>query len=838
MGISISRAGNVNLSDGEIVISQGQAVQALYILTVGKLEILMAPSGVPENSDDALVKKSYRLGFLGQNNFPGVQSLFTGQKSMCTYRAAGPCTLYAAPMQSEQQLHGFMASKPDHAVAMASTLMMTIDTLAQTTGKMQRIHDPLSILAENAGMCFWELKNAVSLSSSPESEFFAAAQHNVSALHRSDTEIPVDFDAAFMDADHSELFDDKRLPERLTNPKQVEYYRRVIRLPAPVRKAFFTSDPAINLYACQDMSDCLAKNFSDLGALLDHFEMLFNALYVSDSDEGLFTEYGAAMLEVIRRKKESTVPSQMADLFKTKIGALLQGFGAAFRREPGIDCAYFERLLEQSQAADAPEGEESSTDADGGDASGDQDAASADAVALPGELKGSLKHILDFSRLPKEKTDVFAANVEKYRKLKDRSSPDDAVRKLRRAIYNGFFEVYEAVFKRMVDEETKDRLLDMFIDFGFLDERFLNPDTCARLYKLKDKCPFNPAYPVYALSEWLRAIYKREKEPSIDDLGNDYMGVFREARKTGEMREEDKEEYENSLERRLHHEVSSMVKTSQRLCYGQLSIHVPFLHQDMFVRDIESAFIVRTRIEEELRKLLEVDFSAFHREVLVRNPDTGVEREFVMKGIVPDFILVNTFGARQFMWQDLVGKDKRSAARIILPIFCSEDIESLIVDAVGALRWEICKTILGASWNDVSQSSLTADYSDYIQFYRKNRELSDEAKDKIKIQIQNNRNNIRDIFVSDYRFWIRYESQGVMRLNKVARGILYRHCSFAKSIRATLEKQPIFSEIAVRFENIRNRKVTEIANRYHRYTKNGAELDPELEDHLRFYRDL
>jgi hypothetical protein len=853
MGMSISKAGNVNLSDGEVVISQGQEVQALYILTVGKLELLRAPTGIPVNSDDLLIKKSCRLGYLGQNSFPGVQSLFTGQKAHCTYRAVGPCTIYAAPMQSEQQLQGFMSGKPDHALALASTLMMTIDTLAQTAGKLQRIFDPLATITENAGVYFWRLKNTVPLSASPDTGFFVNARQNTESVLRAGTAIPDHFDADFMEGDHSALFHVERLPERLSNSKQVEYYRRVVRLAPPVRKAFLTTDPAINFYVCQDMADCLSKNFSDLNVLIDRFEDLFAAIYTSDSDEGLFTEYGGAILEVIRRGRESTAPSEIVDYLKLKIRTLLQDFAATFGKEPGIDYTYFERTLQQSQGADFAD--ESSAGASpgtarssGGDASLSGEAASqgstessaapVDISSLPGELRGSLKRILDYSGLLKDKTDAFTANVERFRKLKDKSSPDDAVRKLRRALSTGFFEIYEAVFKRMADEGSSTRLYDMFIDFGFMDERFLNPETTMRLYKLKDKSPFNPEYPVYTLSEWLAAIYKREKEPSIDDLGNDYMGVFREMRKSGDMREEGKDAYENSLEKRLHHEVNSMVKTSQRLCYGQLSIHVPFLHQDMFTRDIENAFVTRKNLENEIRKLLEVDFSAFHREVLVRNPTAGIEREFAMKGIVPDFILSNTFGSRQFMWQDLVGKDKRSPARIILPILCSEDLETLLIDAVGALRWELCKTVLGAAWNDVTQSSITADYSDYIQFYRKNRDLSDEAKEKIKKQIQSCRNNMRDIFVSDYRFWIKYESQGVMRLNKVARGILYRHCSFTKQIRSQLEKQPIFTEIAVRFENIRNRKVTEITNRYHRYTKTGAALDPELEENLQFYRDL
>ena len=78
----------------------------------------------------------------------------------------------------------------------------------------------------------------------------------------------------------------------------------------------------------------------------------------------------------------------------------------------------------------------------------------------------------------------------------------------------------------------------------------------------------------------------------------------------------------------------------------------------------------------------------------------------------------------------------------------------------------------------------------------------------------------------------------MIRLNKIARGILYRHCPFARDIRDALEKQPMFSEIAVRFRNIRQRKVTEVTNHYHKYTKTGGELDHDLAENLRFYAEL
>jgi len=856
MGTKISKGGSINLADKEVVIAQGQPVDALCILTAGKLEMVQTGSSVDTAAiEDLLDEEGYRLGFLGANSFPGLDAFITKKPSPCSYRAVGTSTISAAPMQGEQQLQAFMTSKPEYAAAMAASLMMMLDTAWQAKTKLQRVHNPLSVMTENAGVYYWALRDVLTLPTQPKGHFFKIAEQNIAALRRRDIPVNPQFDTIFMEADHSAFFDAERMASLLANPKQADYYRRMLRMAPPLRKAFFAADPFVTLYTCQDISECLGKIFSDSGNLIDRLEDLFVELYHGDK-ESIFTEFAHALREVIKQKSASLLPSQIIDYIKFKLTGLLQDFETSFGKKPVIDFAYFDRVIQQADSPDAPALDESEglspdiadlLSMDSGEPADPtavvqvavtEPAAVIDISSLPPELKDSMKRIIDFSGISKDKAAPFVANVESFRKLKDKASTDDHIRKLRRSITTAYYEIYEEVFKRMFKERTKDRLMDMFINYGYLDERLIDPSLTMQLFTLQDPTPFNPAYPVYTMFEWLSAVYKREKEPSIDELGNDYMGVFREMKKNGDITDAQKDEYENNLDRRLHHEINSLVKTAQRLCYGQLSIYVPFLYQDMFVRALDTALITRKKVEDGVRKLNGIDFSAFHREVLCRKPEAGIEREFVMSSTVPDFVLSHTFGMRQFMWQDLVGKDKRSAARLILPILCSEELEDLLIDVIGAMRWELCKTMLGPSWNDVSQSSLTADYSDYIQFYRKNRDLSDENKEKVKQLIQSCRNNIRDIFVSDYHLWIKYESRGVLRLNKVVRGIFYRHCPFAKTIRGQLEKQPMYTDMAVRFENIRNRKVTEITNRYHRYTKTGAELDPELAAHLSFYKDL
>ena len=80
--------------------------------------------------------------------------------------------------------------------------------------------------------------------------------------------------------------------------------------------------------------------------------------------------------------------------------------------------------------------------------------------------------------------------------------------------------------------------------------------------------------------------------------------------------------------------------------------------------------------------------------------------------------------------------------------------------------------VQGARWNDVTDHSLTSEFFDYLQFYKKNRDLSADAKEKCHMQLQKAKNRFKDAFILDYMAWVLYESAGSPRLNKVTRQIL------------------------------------------------------------------
>jgi hypothetical protein len=156
---------------------------------------------------------------------------------------------------------------------------------------------------------------------------------------------------------------------------------------------------------------------------------------------------------------------------------------------------------------------------------------------------------------------------------------------------------------------------------------------------------------------------------------------------------------------------------------------------------------------------------------------------------------------------------------------------------LGQFRWELVRTIQGTSWNDFHVKSLTSEYADYIQFYRKNRDLSDERKEKLKIQISKCRNNLREIFAEDYDVWVRSESAGAMRLTKPVREIMAMYCPFSKAIRAKLASQPAFADVMKRYSLYQMEKMKEVAFVIREYDKQNKEL-PEIVAKTKQFYDM
>lgn len=462
----------------------------------------------------------------------------------------------------------------------------------------------------------------------------------------------------------------------------------------------------------------------------------------------------------------------------------------------------------------------------------------ADIKLMVDSLSGSMRQIFSFIELEKEKEEAFLKAVEYFVNAEDRLSPDDEMRLKRKEITKYYYEIYERAFLISYKKQKAiPKAIDLLLRYGFVDERLLTEQQLYSLCKLDAGSTEGPCR-IYTLYEWFSLIMQGKREPSKSEFDLDYVDYLRTMRKRNEITEKEEKELLVDVEKKLHYEVTNMFAYNNKLLNGQISIFLPILYKEQFYNVVERAIVTKQRINDSFSKVLEIDYCAFHREALYVNAEAGIEKEYIMKQVLPEIIILPIAGSNGSMWQEISDKRRNNPGRFLFPHFIDSNLDDVMIRLFGRFRWELCRCIQGTAWNDLKHKSLTSEYVDYIQFYRRNHELSEDRKEKLKLQIQKGRNNTREIFVIDYEAWIKGEAFGAIRLNKVARELLATYCPFSKGIREKLITQPLFVEAFGRFQRNTAKKLRELELRFHALAKERIEPTKELEDTMSFYLDL
>lgn len=455
------------------------------------------------------------------------------------------------------------------------------------------------------------------------------------------------------------------------------------------------------------------------------------------------------------------------------------------------------------------------------------------------ELNGSLSFILEYSELDDEKTIDFNKYINDFMALKDKSSTEDDARTIRRGILKIYYDLYKAVFlKDYNSSEETPLIIDLFLRYGFISEKLLSQDLLEELISLDEYDSGTGSCKVYDMKEWLTEIITGRKEPSKSEFDLDFEENLRDMRKTGRITEEQQKQMMNDRMAKLDYEISNLFKTNHRLLTGQVSSFVPFLYTEGCTGSLHRCILTKDRINAAVQRLLKIDFSAFYRERLFKEGDEKFQKEYIVEEVFPDIIVFPSFGSNGIMWQELSGRRRNSKGRFLLPYFIDSDIDGVMIKLFGRFRWELCRTMQGSSWNNIQIKSLTSEYSDFIQFYRKNRELSDDKKEKLKMQIQKSRNNTREVFVIDYENWIKHEAQGGLCLSKPVRAIMATYCPFRTPVRESMAEQPLFREAMAAFIRERGKKKKEYDLKFKVWEKDGVKVPEEVIRTKEYYVDM
>ncbi|MDE5893562.1 MAG: hypothetical protein K2H45_11630, partial [Acetatifactor sp.] len=393
------------------------------------------------------------------------------------------------------------------------------------------------------------------------------------------------------------------------------------------------------------------------------------------------------------------------------------------------------------------------------------------------KLAGSLSAILEYASADIETASTFRQDVEAYRQLSDKSSSDEQACRLRRRLTDGFYTLYGLVLKKGLTDNSLPLPVRLFLAFGYVDEELAGEANSAYLCQLLDSPEGKSGEGVYTLYDWMRNIYEGKKQPSRNEFGEDYVDYLHKQKAGGKLSEEELRDLSDNPMRKVEFELRNMFPTVNKITYGRVTTFCPVLAADNILRDLSSSHVTAAGIRTVLDRIRAIDYSVFYRETL--NTESPVaQRETIHVECLPDFILMPNAGIRGVTWQEIEGRKRTTPARMMLSVFHMEDLYTTTIRLVGDYRWEMCKRVQGARWNDLSERSLTSEYFDYIQFYKKNNELSAEAKERIRQSLQGAKNSFKEMFIRDYLLWIQLESTASPRLNKIARQILFTYCPF------------------------------------------------------------
>jgi len=573
MRLIVHKTGNCSVKKDSFITLQDSETNVLSLLLQGKLDVyISSPSrGAPVVFED-LPQKCYRLFELNQNIFIGANDLLRYGKSSLTVTAATDCNIYAYVEDSAQSLLNFIFSQKDYGGYILNSICNIINNTHQAYQKLYRYCLMTESLYNN--LCAYYMSIAEEYRLEPAKwEISQRGAAELTKRRNSGESVPVYFSKQFV-----ESFDPGEaaafFPEAAQLKEEIEYFVHLFNIPTEPKKAFFAADRLITEKHINEASECLERLLAQLSAVISRLENALALIY-RDHDENCYHAFLNAAGAMKDAALDYTPALGAANYILEKLKEISAYINFEYKHHTGIDFDYLDHYhgnFAASLKSAQPGGNDSSAGTIEVQANN----------TLPEELTDSASKLLKYAEMPEDKEICFMMNLTAFRNLKDRLSSDESARTIRGAITDLYFEIYQKVFKKAFRTKDQSRLIRMFLNYGYMDEKLLDNNQTMAIYKLAGTNHETGIANVYFMSDWLEEIYSMEKDPSINNFGNDYFDTFRELKKQGRLTDKDKAAYEADAEGRLSFEINNMMRLNHRLCHGQIALYFPILHRDMF----------------------------------------------------------------------------------------------------------------------------------------------------------------------------------------------------------------------------------------------------------------
>lgn len=825
---------------GEVLFLQGSPCNSLNILHEGNVsfEKKVGESSIP----------LYILA--GPNITLGAAALLDGGNYFYTIRAKSNCVISTYAM-SPSSVQKTLASKVSLAMMVARTTMREVGEFFKKNNQVVKLASMVESFSDNLSLTYYlcnpgvfpniDINQPIPTDENIIDPILSMVRDNLSKFMERGGRLPQEPNLKFLEDDLSEFLNKSYQDDLELDDKEFHFIRKILSVNPKIQAALFEADPSLLIHSVEKIADTL-NNIKD--SMESEIERLETYLDIFAGDENslvdkyvligelLETGYSSLsassilpLLESIQKKSE-VFYSSYKNIFGSPYLKVSSGYQGLRSKIQSLNTKFSGEIKEKSKSSSSAMGTTT---------------AGIDMEAMRGELLNSASQILNFASLNADQVKEFSALMIKLKGLKNPLDSDPDIRKIRRNITKTYWDVYKASYlKSIANRNAAPRVVQMMLQYGYFDETLLDDEHISFLISNMDPSPnYREQLKSYYGPEWLDIIYNKKAPSSIDELGQTFFEKIKlESRDVNYKKESDLPPSVDTSEARLAFEMSAMYEPNVRLTSGGPATHLPILTRYHVSIPLDKCLVTKELVFKTIMEILEIDYTAFHREIIYKNEEIGIRSEFIQKSILPDLIIVPSIGSKIMMWQDLSifkgSGSKESKGRFVLPTFVTGDLKTVLMETIAAFRWELCKNILGPDWNNVGMPSITADYTDYVQFFKKNKDLSLEIKEKLASEFKRFRND-RDKFASDYLLWMKFEAAGVQRLNRVVRSIFYRHIPFHKDIRDRLASQPAFAEIHNRFKNIRSKQHKEHENRYKKYANEAGMIPDVLQENLNYY---
>ena len=456
-----------------------------------------------------------------------------------------------------------------------------------------------------------------------------------------------------------------------------------------------------------------------------------------------------------------------------------------------------------------------------------KDPMSKEDAAIHEELNRSLDLILEYADTVETTANEFKQLIDQFSKTSDRSSTDKETGLIRRQLTKLFYLLYNEVLQVSLRTGEVPTIVKMFLNFGYMDPTLCGFDNAVELYKIAENYHGLKDQGIYTFYEWIQEIYQGRKQPSRNEFEQDYVAYVRNLKRERKI---DKETEVRMLEDnmgKVMYELQNVFPQVNKVTFGRIFSYCPILMEENILKSFDDLLMTPRKILDSFEKITSVDYSAFYHEILFEDLKLNL-RETVQLDIRPDVILMPNAGTKGILWQEIEGMYRTTPGRMMISALHLENMDKTFLRMTGEFRWEMCKRTMGARWNDFASHSLTSDYCSYAQFYNKNRDLSFDAKEKIKELLKRSKNSFKEMFVHDYMVFILNESTGASRLNKVVRDVLFQYCPFTQEICQSLQGNGAFIDFLDRYRIRKSQHLHHLNQVLLKYQNAGKPVPEEI----------